>query len=139
MNNQFPVNLKPKTLNKAKELGIKPGDVEEQFIKGGGHGGQKINKTSSTVRLRHLPTGLEIKCQEHREQTKNRMTAYRLLIDKIEDFIKGKESEKAKKIHKIKKQKRRRSKKAKEKLMEIKKHRKEKKESRKAIKGISSS
>ncbi len=133
MNKEFPVDLKPKTLRKAQELDIKPEDIEEQFIKGGGHGGQKINKTSSTVRLKHLPTGIEIKCQEHREQLKNRMTAYRLLIDKIEEKIKGKESEKAKKIFKLRKQKKRRSKKTKEKLLELKKQRKEKKERRKPV------
>ena len=131
MNDEFPIELKTKTLKKIDELGIKPEDIEEQFIRGGGHGGQKINKTSSTVRLKHLPTGIEIRCQEHREQSKNRMSAYRLLIDKIENLIKSKESEKAKKIYKIKKQKKRRSKKAKKKLLEIKRQRKEKKELRK--------
>lgn len=133
MNDEFPVELKPKTLQKAKELDIKPEDIEEQFIRGSGHGGQKVNKTSSTVRLKHIPTGIEIRCQEHREQIKNRMTAYRLLIDKIEDEVKGKESERAKKIFKLKKQKKRRSKKAKEKLLEMKRKRKEKKERRKPV------
>lgn len=133
MNDEFPVELKPKTLRKAKELDVKPEDIEEQFIRGSGHGGQKVNKTSSTVRLKHLPTGIEIRCQEHREQSKNRMTAYRLLIDKIEDEVKGKESERAKKIFKLRKQKKRRSKKAKEKLLEIKRQRKEKKERRKPV------
>ena len=133
MNEEFPVELKPKTLKKAQELDVKPGDIEEQFIRGSGHGGQKVNKTSSTVRLRHHPTGIEIRCQEHREQSKNRITAYRLLIDKIEDEKKGKESERAKKIFKLRKQKKRRSKKAKTKLLEIKKQRKEKKQSRKPV------
>ena len=133
MNKEFPIELKPKTLKKVQELDIKPDDIEEQFIRGSGHGGQKVNKTSSTVRLKHLQTGIEIRCQEHREQSKNRMSAYRLLIDKIEDKIKGKESEKAKKIFKLRKQKKRRSKKAKEKLLEIKKQRKEKKERRKPV------
>ncbi|MCD6109846.1 peptide chain release factor-like protein [bacterium] len=138
MNDEFPVELKPKTLRKIKELDIKPEDIEEQFIRGSGHGGQKVNKTSSTVRLKHLPTGLEIRCQEHREQSKNRITAYKLLVDKIEDLIRGKESEKAKKIYKIKKQKKRRSKKTKEKLLKIKKQRKTKKELRKKVDLISS-
>lgn len=133
MNEEFPIDLKPKTLKKAQELDVKPGDIEEQFIKGSGHGGQKVNKTSSTVRLKHLPTGIEIRCQQHRTQSQNRMAAYRLLIDKIEDTLKGKESEKAKKIFKLRKQKKRRSKKAKEKLLEIKRQRKEKKERRKPV------
>ncbi len=133
MNEEFPVELKPKTLQKAQEMGVKPTDIEEFFIRGSGHGGQKVNKTSSTVRLKHGPTGIEVRCQEHREQIKNRMTAYRLLIDKIEDFVKGKESENAKKIYKLKKQKKRRSKKAKEKILEMKKQRSEKKELRKPV------
>jgi len=133
MNDEFPVELKPKTLQKAQELSIKPADIEEFFIRGSGHGGQKVNKTSSTVRLKHIPTGIEVRCQEHREQVKNRMTAYRLLIDKLEDIIKGKESENAKKIYKLKKQKKRRSKKAKEKMLEAKRQRSEKKELRKSV------
>ncbi|MBA4337064.1 peptide chain release factor-like protein [bacterium] len=133
MNDDFPVNLKPRTLQKAQELNIKPGDIEEFFIRGSGHGGQKVNKTSSTVRLKHIPTEIEVRCQEHREQIKNRMTAYKLLIDKIEDEVKGEESEHAKKIFKIRKQKNRRSKKAKEKMLEAKRQRGEKKELRKSV------
>ena len=47
-------------------LGVDPGEVEEHFIRGAGAGGQKINKTSSTVRLKHLPTGVEVRCQRER-------------------------------------------------------------------------
>jgi protein subunit release factor B len=133
MNDEFPVELKPKILKKAQDLEVKPGDIEEFFIRGSGHGGQKVNKTSSTVRLKHIPTGIEVRCQEHREQIRNRMTAYRLLIDKIEDEIKGSQSEHAKKIFKIRKQKNRRSKKAKEKMLEAKRQRGEKKELRKPV------
>lgn len=133
MTQNFPVPLKQKSLKKAKKLDIHPEDIEEQFIRGGGHGGQKINTSASTVQLKHLPTGIEVRCQEHREQAQNRMTAYRLLIDKIEDHVKGKKSERAQKIYKLRKQKKRRSKKAKEKLREIKKRRAEKIRSRKPV------
>ena len=133
MDGKFPVDLKPEVLNKAFELGIFPNDIEEKFVRGSGHGGQKVNKTSSTVWLKHIPTGIEVKCQEHREQSKNRILAYKLLIFKIDAVKKGKESEKAKKIFKIKKQKIKRSKRAKEKLLELKKHRKEVKEGRKTL------
>lgn len=133
MNTEFPIELKPDILQKALKLEINPEDIEEQFIRGGGKGGQKINKTSSAVRLKHLPTGIEVKCQKHREQNKNRLSAYKLLINKIEELVKGEESEKAKKIYKIRKQKQRRSKKAKEKLLELKKRRSEIKETRKKI------
>jgi len=119
----FPVELSPKYLEKARELKIKATNIEESFVLGSGSGGQKINKTASCVVLRHEPTGIEVRCQKHREQSKNRVSAYKLLIDKIEDSIKGKESERAQKIFKLKKQKRKRSKRAKEKVLEAKKQR----------------
>ena len=131
--NNFPVELKLETLKKACELKIFPCDIEEKFVRGSGHGGQKVNKTSSAVWLKHIPTGIEVKCQEHREQSKNRISAYKLLIDKIETVKRGKESEHAKKIFKLKKQKIRRSKRAKEKLLALKKHRKEVKEGRRQV------
>jgi protein subunit release factor B len=65
-------------------LGVIPGDVEEHFIRGAGAGGQKINKTSSTVRLRHLPTGVEARCQRERNQSVNRLLAWTELADKLE-------------------------------------------------------
>ena len=133
MDGKFPVELKPETLKIALELKVFPHDIEEKFVRGSGHGGQKVNKTSSTVWLKHIPTGLEVKCQEHREQSKNRMLAYKILIYKIDTLKKGKESEKAKKIFKLKKQKVKRSKRAKEKLLTLKKHRKEVKEGRKTL------
>lgn len=129
----FPIELKPETHKKAEELKVNPEDIEEQFIRGSGKGGQKINKTASAVWLKHIPTGIEVKCQKHREQSKNRLSAYKLLINKIEELIKGEESEKAKKIHKIRKQKAKRSKRAKEKILKEKKHRSEIKETRKKI------
>lgn len=133
MKTDFPVSLKPDTLKKAEKLNIRAEDIEEQFIRGSGHGGQKVNKTASTVRLKHLPTGIEVKCQRHREREKNRMSGYKLLINKIEEIKLGKESEKAKKIHKLRKQKQRRSKRAKEKMLKLKKQRSELKETRKKL------
>lgn len=118
---------------KARELGIKDSDIVEKFVRGGGKGGQKINKTSSCVFLKHLPTGIEVKCQKHRELSRNRISALKLLIDKIEVLTKGKESERAKKIFKLQKQKRKRSKRAKEKMLEIKKQRGSIKDLRKSV------
>ncbi len=130
-NNNFPIILSQKVLDKAKELEISPEDIEEEFVRGSGAGGQKVNKTSSTVFLKHLPTNIFVKVQKHREREKNRISAYKLLISKIEDLKKGKESERAKKIFKIKKQKQRRSKKAKEKVLKAKHERSAIKEIRK--------
>lgn len=130
---EFPVELSFKSLEKAKKLAIFPEDIEEKFIRGSGAGGQKINKTNSCVWLRHLPTGTEVKIQEHREREANRKTAYRLLIEKIEEQVLGKRSEKQKKIFKLRKQKKRRSKKAKEKMLEAKRRRGQIKVSRKKV------
>jgi protein subunit release factor B len=130
---EFPVELKPEILKKAEKLDIRHEDIEEKFIRGSGHGGQKVNKTSSTVWLKHIPTGIEVKCQKHREREKNRMSGYKLLINKIEEIKLGEESEKAKKIHKLRKQKAKRSKRAKEKMLELKKRRSKIKVTRKKI------
>jgi len=131
----FPIELSSEFLQKAEKLGVEAEDITERFIKGGGKGGQKINKTSSCVMLKHIPTGVEVRCQRHREQSKNRLSAYKLLIRKIEEKVLGAESEKAKKIFKLRKQKKRRSARAKEKMLEIKRRRGELKEGRKAVSG----
>jgi len=65
-------------------LGVKPGEVEERFVRGTGAGGQKINKTSSTVWLQHGPTGVEVRCQRERSQTLNRLLAWEELAGKLE-------------------------------------------------------
>lgn len=64
-------------------LGVRPEDVQERFIRGAGAGGQKINKTSSTVWLRHEPTGIETRCQRERSQTLNRLIAWTELAEKL--------------------------------------------------------
>jgi len=129
----FPVDLSPVLVKKAQELKVEAFDIEEKFITGSGSGGQKINKTASCVQLKHLPSGTLVKCQKHREQSKNRLSAYKMLILKIEEKVKGKESDKAKKIFKLKKQKMKRSKRAKEKILADKAHRSEIKENRKDL------
>jgi protein subunit release factor B len=115
----------------ATRLDIFEKDIQEQFIKGTGKGGQKVNKTSSTVYLKHLPTLIEVKCQKHRERTLNRIQAYKLLIKKIELQKLGIKSEIASKIFKLKKQKAKRSKRSKEKILEQKSIRSNIKELRK--------
>lgn len=64
-------------------------DITESFLKGTGPGGQKINKTSSAVQLKHLPTGIVVKSQETRSREQNRRTARRILAEKLEDLEKG--------------------------------------------------
>ena len=118
---------------KLAALGIQEKDVVEKFIRSGGHGGQNVNKTSTCVYLKHLPTGIEVKMSKERTQALNRFLAWRRLAEKIEEKIKGVESERKKMIEKIRRQKRRRSRKAKEKMLANKKIQSEKKELRKRI------
>ena len=89
-------------------LGILKSEIEEKFIKGGGRGGQKVNKSSSAVFLFHEKTGLSVKCQSSRSQHLNRFLALRRLVDKIEAGQKGLPEKEATRIEKIKKQKQRR-------------------------------
>lgn len=129
----FPIDLAPDILALAEELKINPDDVEERFVRGSGHGGQKINKTSSTVQLVHVPTGIEVKMQKHREQSKNRLSAWKLLILKIEEREKGEESRISKEAFKIRKQKQKRSKRAQAKVLDEKSKRGTIKEARRSV------
>lgn len=101
-------------------LGVREEDIEEKFIRSQGPGGQNVNKLSTCVYLRHLPSGIEVKCQEERSQALNRFLARRLLLKKIESRILGKLSEERKRIEKIRRQKRRRSRRSKLKILEAK-------------------
>lgn len=65
-------------------LGASAEDVDEQFVRGAGPGGQKINKTSSTVYLRHRPSGIEVRCQRERSQARNRELAWLELCERLE-------------------------------------------------------
>ncbi|MDA8104506.1 MAG: peptide chain release factor-like protein [Nitrospiraceae bacterium] len=107
--------------DKMESLKIREEDIEESFIRSSGKGGQHVNKTSTCVYLKHLPTGIEVKCQEERSQALNRYRARVILTKKIEQLVRGKESEEIQRIEKIRRQKRKRSKRAKEKMLAEKK------------------
>lgn len=115
---------------KMEHLGIKESDIVERFVRSRGHGGQNVNKVSTCVYLKHLPTGIEVKCQQERSQALNRFLARRTLARKIEQRILGLESEERYRIEKIKRQKRKRSKRAQEKVLKLKHIQAQKKESR---------
>ncbi len=70
-------------------LGVRAADVEERFVRGSGAGGQKINKTSSTVWLQHRPTGIEARCQRERSQAANREIAWAELVAKLETRVRA--------------------------------------------------
>jgi len=103
---RFPVTDKKEKelLLEMETLGIKESDIEEHFIRSSGHGGQKINKTSSGVYLKHIPTGIEIKFTRERSQGLNRFFARRLLVEKIKEKS-GIISKKLQEVQKIRKKK----------------------------------
>lgn len=111
-------------------LGVREEDLVEKFIRAQGPGGQNVNKVASCVYLRHLPTGLEVKCQEERSQAQNRYRARQILLKKIESRILGKLSEEQKRIEKIRRAKRKRSRRAKLKILQDKRRHSEKKKFR---------
>jgi protein subunit release factor B len=90
-------------------LGITEPDLLEKFVRGSGAGGQKINKTSNCVFLKHLPTGVCIKCQIDRSREMNRFLARRELCDQLEMIRDGKAFAKTQAIEKMRRQKRPRS------------------------------
>jgi peptide chain release factor len=116
------------------QLGIRDEDLIEKFILGSGSGGQKINKTSSCVYLKHIPTGIEIKCQRDRSREMNRYYARKELCERLEEKIEHKKSERQQAIEKIRRQKRRRSRRSKEKMLAGKKMRAETKSMRQSPK-----
>ena len=122
------------SLTKIKELqklmlrlGVRQEDIVEKFIRSQGPGGQNVNKVSTCVYLRHIPTGIEVNCQQERSQAANRFLAKRLLLEKIESSILMKLSAQQKRIEKIRRQKRRRSRRMKLRVLEAKRRHSEKK------------
>jgi len=107
--------------NRMARLNISEADLIEKFILGSGSGGQKINKTSSCVYLKHTPSGVEVKCQGSRSRELNRLYARRELCAKIEERLFKEKSAKEKAREKIRRQKKRRSRKSKEKMLADKK------------------
>jgi protein subunit release factor B len=96
---------------KMKTLGIHEKDIEEKFVRSSGKGGQKVNKTSTCVYLKHVPTDIEVKCMKDRSQSINRFLARRELVKRIER-LSGQLTSEDVKQEKIKKQKRKRKKRA---------------------------
>lgn len=117
-------------LKKMQELGVKEEHIEEKFILSRGKGGQRRDRKATCVYLKHIPTGIEVKCDRERSQAINRFLARRMLVEKIEELKLDKEAEAKKRIAKIRRQKMKRSKRAREKLLKMKRIRKEKKQAR---------
>jgi len=105
-----------------ERLGITEADFIEKFILGSGSGGQKINKTSSCVYLKHIPSGTEVKCQKTRSRELNRLYARREICERLEQQLFQEKSEKQQLIEKTRRQKQRKTRKQKQKMIEEKRH-----------------
>ncbi len=114
-------------------LGVREADIEETFVRSGGHGGQNVNNTSNCVMLLLRPTGLQVKCQATRQQGLNRFIARRLLLDKVEALKRGYVAAQRAEVEKIRRQKRRRSRRAKNRMLADKAHHADKKASRRPV------
>ena len=117
-----------------ESLGIKEEDLIEKFILGSGRGGQNLQKTSSCVYLKHIPTGIEVKCQQDRSREINRVLARRMLCEKVQSQILGEKTARQQEIEKKRRQKRTRSRKQKKKMLEGKRLVGEKKKLRAPVK-----
>lgn len=131
----FPVSPEKETqlAQRLTALGVRECDLEESFVRSGGHGGQNVNKTSTCVMLVHRPTGVQVKCQETRQQGLNRFIARRLLLDKIEAMQQGKLADERARLEKARRQKRKRSKGAKNRMLADKSHHAGKKAARRPV------
>jgi protein subunit release factor B len=133
--NAFPVSPEKadQLTRRMTALGVREADIQETFVRSGGHGGQNVNKSATCVMLLHEPTQLRVKCQTTRQQGLNRFLARRLLLDKIEALQKGHVDARRDAGEKIRRQKRRRSRRAKQRMLADKSHQASKKETRRRV------
>jgi protein subunit release factor B len=110
-----------------RHLGLRKEDIIEKFIRSAGKGGQNVNKTSTCVYLKHLPTGIEVKCQQERSQAMNRLAALGLLAEKVAHAALREKQERKHAREKERRRKRPRPFRLKEKILESKKKTGEKK------------
>jgi protein subunit release factor B len=130
----FPVSSeKERALaDRMREQGVREADLDERFVRSRGPGGQNVNKVSTCVVLRHVPTGVVVRCQRERSQALNRFLARRELLDRLIARERGVAAAAEAERSRIRRQKRRRSRRAKEKMLAAKRAQGEKKAARRA-------
>lgn len=119
-----------------RRLGIREEDIIERFIRSSAPGGQNVNKTSTCVYLKHIPTGIEVKCQRERSQRLNRYIARSILAEKINALAAGNLAKERQRLEKIKRQRRKKPRGLKLKILEEKRRHSEKKYLRIRVRAI---
>lgn len=114
-------------------LGVAAADFDETFVRSSGHGGQNVNKTSTCVVLVHRGTGIQVRCQDTRQQGRNREIAWRLMMDKLEADRQRRADEERARREKQRRRNRPRSRRAKARILADKAHRGEKKGRRRPV------
>jgi peptide chain release factor len=133
--NTFPVSSEKANQleQRMTALGVREADLEETFVRSGGHGGQNVNKTATCVMLRHRPTDLRVKCQTTRQQGLNRFLARQLLLEKIAARQKGQVDTERALVEKMRRKERPRSYGAKMRILVDKSRHAAKKASRRSV------
>lgn len=116
--------------------GIREEDIIERFIRSSAPGGQNVNKTSTCVYLKHIPTGIEVKCQRERSQRLNRYIARSILAEKVNALIAGNLARERQRLEKIKRQRRKKPRGLKLKILEEKRRHSQKKHLRVRVRAI---
>lgn len=125
--------MRESLVSRMAKAGLREEDITESFIRSAGAGGQNVNKLSSCVYLKHLPTGIEVKCQEERSQYANRIRARRILIEKLTRRRQQQELLKEQARQKQLRAARKRPRGAKERMLEAKKRHAQKKKLRQKV------
>jgi protein subunit release factor B len=123
----------PALAARLEALGIRESDLEETFVRSGGHGGQNVNKTATCVQLLHRPSGLRVKCQDSRQQGLNRVRARELLADKLAARRAAEAAAERARLAALRREKRVRSAAAKQRILADKAHQSARKSARRPV------